>query len=398
MMNLHTTIDLDIKGFFKWWGDELAFLVPKNLRQALRDRSGTLVFTPNEQGFDLEFFRDEDNQATVNRRLDLADTGAYSQFKSRYPAIEKAECVLRLTSAQSLQKVIYLPLAALENLAQVIGFELDRYTPFTAEQVYFSTVTLGKTEHGQVQILLILTPRVLLDRQLADLEAWGVRPQRVECQPSSDAVPQPASYNLLPDRYRQNGNRLSQSLHWLLNTVLLLLTLAILIWPVWMEGESVDYLKSRIKALEKQTRTVEAQQLEIDALHAETQKLIDIKRSSPALLAVLNELTTLLNDETWLTHMQYADKHMQIQGQSPSASALIGVLENSEFFNNVSFVSPLTQDKISGRERFQISMDVTMPAVAADKNTGPSDGEPADEEQPADESVDEAPVEESMGE
>ncbi|MFK5948781.1 MAG: fimbrial assembly protein, partial [Methylococcales bacterium] len=47
-----------------------------------------------------------------------------------------------------------------------------------------------------------------------------------------------------------------------------------------------------------------------------------------------------------------------IQGQSPTASALISVIEASVLFSNARFVSPLTQDKKTGMERFQISMDV----------------------------------------
>jgi general secretion pathway protein L len=155
----------------------------------------------------------------------------------------------------------------------------------------------------------------------------------------------------------------------LLNGLLLLLFLAVLIWPVWQEGQAVDVLKNHIKTLEKETRVIEEQQHEIDALRQQTQRLIDIKTQSPALVAVLNELSTLLKDDSWLTHFQFADKRLQIQGQSPAASSLIGVLESSGFFSNVSFVSPLTQDKATGRERFQISMDVSPPPVAPGSDT-----------------------------
>jgi general secretion pathway protein L len=134
-----------------------------------------------------------------------------------------------------------------------------------------------------------------------------------------------------------------------------------MIWPVWLEGQAVDTLKARIQQLEKQTRVVDNQQGEIDALRAETQKLIDNKAQAPSILAALNELSLVLKEDTWLTHLQFNDKRMQIQGQSPAASALIGLLESSEYFSNVSFVSPLTQDKTTGRERFQISMDVSTP-------------------------------------
>jgi general secretion pathway protein L len=258
--------------------------------------------------------------------------------------------------------LIYLPAAAQENLYQVVSFELDRYTPFNAEQVYFTLLPLGQTEHQQIRALLIAVPKPQLDRQLIILEALGIQPHRVDYAPALSEFPQSqGAYNLLPARFRQQTSKLSQSIQWLTGTLLLLLSCAVLVWPVLQEGQAVDSLKARIKQLEKQNRIVDEQQTEIDAIHAETQKLIDIKSSSPALLAVLNELSHLLNDETWLTHMHFADNQLQIQGQSPAASTLISTLEASDFFSSVSFVSPLTQDKTTGRERFQISMTVTAP-------------------------------------
>lgn len=361
-MNLNTTIDLDLKGFLHWWGRELAFLVPSGLRKAVRDQSGRLVFVTDAQGFSVEFFPDDAQQPVLQRRLDFVDAAAFQQLLIENPSWEKAEQVLSLNQQQALHKIIYLPLAAQENLQQVVSFELDRYTPFKTDQVYFTTVILGKTELGQLQVLLVLTPKHLLDAQLDILHGWQAHPHRVDSSCASKEFPQScAAYNLLPDRYRKKVGKLQQSVHWLLSLSMLLLTLAVMILPVWQEDQVVETLKTSIKVLEKQTRAVEAQQQEIDALHAETQKLIDLKVKAPAMLPVLDELTKLLKDDTWLTHMQYSEQHMQIQGQSPAASALIGLLEASPYFNSVSFVSPLTQDKTTGRERFQISMGVEMP-------------------------------------
>lgn len=380
-MNLNTTIDLDLKGFFQWWSGELAFLVPSKLRQALRDRSGRLLFMPDSLGFTVDFYPNDEPRPTLSKRLDLTDGSSFQQLLAENPAWEKAEGILLLNRYQVLHKIIYLPLAAQENLQQVVSYELDRYTPFKIDQVYFSAVVLGKTELGQLQVLLILTPKALLDAQLDILHGWQVQPHRVLSACASEEFPQSdTAYNLLPDRYRQKVGKFEQSIHWLLILLMLLLTLAAMIWPVWQESQSVDSLKASIKSLEKQTRAVEAQQQEIDALHAETQKLIDLKQKAPALLPVLDELTKLLPDDTWLTHMQYSDQHMQIQGQSPAASTLIGLLEASPYFNSVSFVSPLTQDKTTGRERFQISMAVEMPPPPADLDaTDSEDGEQTEE-------------------
>ena len=44
---------------------------------------------------------------------------------------------LVLTPEQALLKTITLPLATEENLREVVGFELDRHTPFTPDQAYY---------------------------------------------------------------------------------------------------------------------------------------------------------------------------------------------------------------------------------------------------------------------
>ena len=360
-MNLQTTFDIDLRGFFQWWARELAFLIPKKIRQLLSDRAASLIFTADESGFNVCFYRDATaNEPVLNHHLDRSNREAFQNLKNRHDDLEKADYILRLTDAQAIAKVLFLPEAALENLQQVVGFELDRYTPFKAEQAYFTVVPLGKTGHGQVKVLLVLTPQTQLDEQLALLNAWGVQPGRIDYRQLNEAYPQlDGQYNLLPEHYRPESSKLARSINWLLNGVLFMLLLGVLVYPVWQEKQTVDLLKSQIKALEKETRVVDAQQLEIDALREETQRLISIKNETPELVAVLTELTHLLKDDTWLTNLQYSEKHMQIQGQSPMASSLIGLLEESPFFSKVSFVSPLTQDKTTGMERFQISMDVS---------------------------------------
>lgn len=387
-MNLDTTIAIDLKGFFQWWGRELAFLAPKSLRQRLRDHYGRLVFTLSEQGFDAVFF-DDDGKVIAQQSLESTGTQNFQTLKTQYPTIEKAEIVLRLAKDQALCKLIYLPGAAQENLQQVVGFELDRYTPFNAGQVYYTAVLQGKTDQGQIKVLLIVAPTTGLDQQLAALEKLGVQPHKIDYAPALIDFPQlDNAYNLLPERYQQRSSTLSQSLSWLVGSLSILLALAAMIWPVWMEGQAVDSLKSRIQQLEKQTKVVDNQQMEIDALRAETQKLIDTKHQAPSLLAALNELSQLLKEDTWLTHLQFTDKRMQIQGQSPAASALISLLEGSEYFSNVSFVSPLTQDKTTGRERFQISMDVSTPIVTPEEDESAAEGEESQDEADAEDAKD----------
>ncbi|MCQ8105038.1 PilN domain-containing protein [Methylomonas sp. SURF-2] len=384
-MNLDTTIDFDVKKFFNWWSGELAFLVPKGLRQRLRQRHGSAVFTPTAQGFEVRLVDDEEN-LILQCHIDLNQTNSFQQLKTQYPALEKADFVLRLPTELALHKLLYLPMAAQENLRQVVGFELDRYTPFNAEQVYFALVPLGATEYAQLRVLLIAAPKLGVDEALTNLTLLGAKPHKVDYAPvAAEFSHVHNAYNLLPERFRHQESGWSRSLQWLPGVGLALLMLAAMALPVWREGQAVDSLQTRIRQLQKQNRVVDEQQGEIDALRLETQKLIDIKQQSPALLAVLNELSRLLNEDTWLTNLHFSENQMQIQGQSPAASALISMLESSDFFSAVSFVSPLTQDKTTGRERFQISMTVSMPPAGPDEPNEEAvdrDATPAPENQP----------------
>ncbi|OYV22175.1 MAG: proteinral secretion pathway protein L, partial [Methylococcaceae bacterium NSO1] len=111
--------------------------------------------------------------------------------------------------------------------------------------------------------------------------------------------------------------------------------------------------------LEKDAKKVKALQSEIDAVVDETRQLIAEKSATPEVIEMLNTLSSLIKEDTWLSYAQYSDGHLQIQGESPAASTLIAVLEASELFANARFASPVTQDSISKLERFQITVDVT---------------------------------------
>ncbi|MBM4274922.1 MAG: hypothetical protein FJ134_10760 [Deltaproteobacteria bacterium] len=72
-----------------------------------------------------------------------------------------------------------LPRAAAENLAQVVGYELDRFLPLPAESLYFDFQILGETD-TEIQLLLLALPREPVDRILTLLAQAGLRPLALE--------------------------------------------------------------------------------------------------------------------------------------------------------------------------------------------------------------------------
>ena len=115
--------------------------------------------------------------------------------------------ILRLTDQNAIQKELCLPSAAKENLDQVVAYELDRYTPFKAEQVYFAVKPLpGVNEPGQIRVMLILTTREVLDGLYEDIKAMGLSPLFADYEGSANNLDSlDYTYNLLPERLRQKN-------------------------------------------------------------------------------------------------------------------------------------------------------------------------------------------------
>ena len=83
-------------------------------------------------------------------------------------------------------------------------------------------------------------------------------------------------------------------------------------------------------------------------------------RSSP--LAVLNELSGILPDGTWLIQYGQAGRTVTLEGQTKTSAGLIPLLENSEYFNSIEYDAPVTLEGQDGRERFTFSLRLTSEA------------------------------------
>ena len=76
---------------------------------------------------------------------------------------------------------------------------------------------------------------------------------------------------------------------------------------------------------------------------------------------VLNELTELLPDGTWLERLVFKQDKVDLFGLSSKASTLISEIETSPIFEDVAFQAPVVQEERFSSERFQISTRVSLP-------------------------------------
>lgn len=368
MQLFNKVVNLDIRCFFFWWGSELAFLVPEKCRQFFSEKYDTVILTVLENSYEIARYNDGQIRVIADLKRNEQGQAVFKKLLETEICITKVDFIIRLTTKNAIKKEIYLPEAAVDDLYQVMLFELDRYTPFKPEQVYFSVKSMGQLDSGLVKVILILTPREEMDLILKELSRWGIFPKQVDFagEPNSFKYREP-TYNLLRDELTVTGDRQHRLYSWGLAALTTLLLMAVLAFPVYLQSLQVETLKAQLEPLLKKTLWVENQQSEIDSIYDKTVRLMDKKKNTPSVLHLINTLSGLLNDDTWLTHLQLKAGRLQIQGESPVASTLIGILESSPRFNNARFVSPLTQDKKTGMERFQVSFEWTQPKDAEDE-------------------------------
>jgi general secretion pathway protein L len=78
-------------------------------------------------------------------------------------------------------------------------------------------------------------------------------------------------------------------------------------------------------------------------------------------LRILEELTRLIPDDSWLNELSYKadEKKIRISGLTVSAAKLIPILEESPLFDAVKFSTVITTDRRSEKERFRIEMNLS---------------------------------------
>ena len=163
-----------LPGFFRWWGSQLVACLPQRWRALVEERSDSLLLDlrPDE----VIVWREHTDRTNEYARIarSLAPEAQIAEFQRLRNAIDDpgVRTVLCIPAERVLQRNLTLPAAAEENLRQVLAFEMDRQTPFKADQIYFDSRVTGRDASGRnLLVELVLLPRAQLDQELAALPA-----------------------------------------------------------------------------------------------------------------------------------------------------------------------------------------------------------------------------------
>lgn len=259
---------------------------------------------------------------------------------------EKTRCLVHVDDALRLEKTVHLPLAAEENLRQVLAFEMERHTPFHADKVYFEYRPKTRdAKQRKLAVDLTVVQKPVVDEALAVVGDWGLQ---FSPEPGLDAE---HAFTFLPRNYRA---RTSRGLNRALIVLNLVALAAAALIPIYQQERYIEALQQRAdRARAAAMASVEIQD-RIDALE-QRRALFEQAKSGPSAVELIEELARIIPDGTWLHRLDFKNDDVQFQGLSDAASSLIGVVESSPMFREARFGSPITRDARSGQERFHIS-------------------------------------------
>ncbi|MEW8255651.1 MAG: PilN domain-containing protein [Candidatus Thiodiazotropha taylori] len=344
-------------GFWSWWSGEISSLMPEGLRALFSGgRPAQLLYEDEALRLVNHGLSGEEVEQNYLKVVDFDDPDQKRLLASA------SEIRLCLERKKYLFKKVTLPIEAEENLREVLAFEMDRQTPFNASQVYYDHVINGRDKQNRtLDITLILAPVDKISHALEQLDENNVRINAIS--PCEETDPKLNAVNLLPPEKREKPRKRYRLINLLLFFILLVVLIGNLVLPVWQKSKLAAQLEDQRKQSQQQANQVSKLRDSVANAQLENRFLEDKKRASMQILEVLNELTLLLPDDTWVNHFEIRDDKVHIHGQSVASAVLIPLIESSKLFQNVSFRSPVTQNKKNKTERFHISAELISSQV-----------------------------------
>jgi general secretion pathway protein L len=362
-----------LPAFLAWWGGELRALLPVRWRSWFADGADWYLLQVDGDSWSLRRRGHAESLAQWNEAVEVTPARAFATALQQVDR-EDLRVALLLPAVQVLRRSLSLPLAARDNLHQVVGFEMDRQTPFGVAQVYYAVRELQATAPaGRCQVELVAAARAGVDPLLARLRAQGIAVDAVDVAVADDRL----GVNLLPPEQRPRRVHPRRRLNLILAAGVVLLLL--LVGLEWRHNREVA-----LAAMQAEVAAMRGDAAQVASLRQQLQDnagaagfLAQRKKDTVGMLELLREATARLPQGTWLERFS-VDNTGQIgmQGQSQQAAKLLDALKDSSVITDAGFQGSIQPDASTGKERFYLTARVkqaatTGPAAAASSGDVP---------------------------
>jgi len=270
----------------------------------------------------------------------------------------RVEIVLR--PARFLFRPLELPARASDFLDGIVRAQIDRLTPWSASEAVFGCGAPSPSGNETITTLIAAAPRKLA---MGYVEAVsGFHPSAVAiCADASgqDQGQGPSQSRIKVFEQKSRGAidrvRLSRMLQVLLGAAAVVAIVAAV-----LASYLADSLSARESEVERQINQRRAAlRTGIDGGERSPLALLERRKyDNAASVIVLESLSRVLPDHTYVTELHLAGGKIQIAGITHDAPSLIPLIEQSQHFTRATFYAPTTRSSSDPGERFHIEAQV----------------------------------------
>ncbi len=390
---------LGLADFWQWWRGQLDPLLPQAARTAVARRRmrPVLVFAGGQAALwqpaveaGVPVMR---AAATIPVSADASAHAAEGRAalagSGRDAGVRRV--VVSLAPADLLRKRLVLPAALEENLRQALAYDLDRHTPFKPEELYFDAVVVDRAPaRGTITVDLATARRSAVDPVLRHVAAWGA--EVVAVVPEPPATAWRSRLNLLPADARTARPLLRRWQFWLPLLAILAALAAVIVIPLWQMREQAISLGQQADEARGRAAVSETLRAQVNQQVGDYNFALERKYAFPSALAVVDTVSRLLPDDTWLTQFELkstpkgkdVQREINLRGETANAGKLVQLFEESQMFAQAAQRGPTTKIQPGPGEIFDLGAQLRQrPAPAPvtvavnEASTQPAGGAPA---------------------
>jgi general secretion pathway protein L len=337
-----------ISAVFAAWTGSVAAAVVASFERMVSPRLIRLI-EEEDGGFKVEA---EGNAENLLMRLHF-EGGALST-QGLAPALKGSRVEIVLLPKRFLFRPLELPARAAGFLDGIVRAQIDRLTPWSASEAVFGCSAPVEGGSGSITTMIAATTRKT---------AMGYVTAVSDFHPSAVAVcadvAERGAGRVKVYEQKARGHldaaRLSRALGVALGVVAFGAAASMIV---------ASYLGDRLAAQESEL-ALQISQRRAAILGATdggdrsaTATLERRKQEIPASVIVLEALTQVLPDHTYVTELHLAGNKLQVVGITRDAPSLIALIERSSHFSRAAFYAPTTKSASDSGERFHIEVRV----------------------------------------
>jgi general secretion pathway protein L len=258
----------------------------------------------------------------------------------------RAELVLRPT--RFMFRPLELPKRAAEFLDGIVRAQIDRLTPWTVSEAVYSWTPPIEAGNERIQLTVAATARAQVTPYVQALAALGATAIVVS------TVPQEAASGAAPLKVFEQQSRGALEITRIRRILMLVLAAAaaMAVISIGVSSIAADSLDSEQQDL---TRQISKRRAAMRQDGGNAQRMLERrKQTTAASVIILEALSKVLPDHTFVTELRVEGGKVQVTGLTRDAPSLIRLIEQSPHFERATFFAPTTQQPGEPGERFHI--------------------------------------------